>query len=154
MEAPRRGGDLFEMPAALLPRHLEERVSGAGKAVVGDEGDGNLGQELVGRSLAPQAPLQPKEGVRTGILPGHNLAVQEELTRGEREGHRDLRKLQSDVVERAREERDARSGLVRVSPDSVELLFDREAREIRDDLLGILDRAREHESDRMKETER
>ena len=34
------------------------------------------------------------------------------------------------------------------------LLFDREGRELRDDLLGIRDRAREHEPDRMKETER
>ncbi len=90
----------------------------------------------------------------TGILPGHDLAVQEELSRSEREGHRDLRKLHGDVVERAREKSDARSGLVRMRPDSVELLFDREAREIRDDFRGILDRAREHESDRMEETER
>src|SRR6266540_1086068 len=153
MEVRRRGGDLFEVPAPLLPRHLEERVSGAGKAVVGDEGDGNLGQELVGRSLASQAPLQAKEGVRTGVLPGHDLAVQEELSRGEREGHRDLRKLKGDIVERAREERDARSGLVRVRPDSVELLLDLEAREIRGDFRRIFDRACEHESDRMKETE-
>src|SRR6266511_1738293 len=41
-----------------------------------------------------------------------------------------------------------------VRENSVELLLDREAREIRDHFRGILDRAREHESDRMKETER
>src|ERR1700693_1993966 len=152
------------MPAALPPRLLEERLAVARQAVVGDERRRDLQEELrIGR-LPPEAPLEPLERVRPLRLrravlsgrppPGHDLPVQEELARRERQGDRELRELHGDVVERARKERHPRSRLVRVGPDPVELLLDREARKLRDDLRRILDRTREHEPDRMKEPER
>jgi hypothetical protein len=100
-------------------------------------------------------PLRPGRAVHAGgPAPRDDLPVQQELARFERQGNGDLGKLHRDVVEGARKERDPRARLVRVGADAVELLFDGEIRKVVDDFRGILDRAGEHEADRMEEPER
>ena len=115
-------------------------------------------------AFRPSRALEALEGVRAlrfgravhagCSAPRDDLPVQQELAGFERQGDGDLGKLHRDVVEGPRKERDPRARLVRVGADAVEFLFDGEIGKVFDDFRGVLDRAREHEADRVEEPER
>jgi hypothetical protein len=162
--ARRRPRHRGEPRAPRLVRLVDDERAVPGERVVHDELRRHLGQHRrVGR-LAPEPLLQRGERQRAlgvGRVHGDQLPVEhharpgEAVERGERRD--DLRVAVRDLVERARVERHARRAVggarhVRLGADAVVLVLDGERhRQRRGDLLGRLERLREHEADRVEE---